>query len=56
MEERGKNYDSKILSLIYWHLFTGDAPYSHILREFFRPKLFINFFQALLRGNYDRRA
>ncbi|HLE17012.1 MAG TPA: tryptophan 7-halogenase [Syntrophales bacterium] len=56
MEERGKSDDSKILSLIFWHLFTGDAPYSHILREFFRPKLFINFFQALLRGNYDRRA
>jgi len=56
MEERGKSYDSKILSLIFWHLFTGDAPYSHILREFFRPKLFINFFQALLRGNSDRRA
>jgi flavin-dependent dehydrogenase len=56
MEERGKSYDSKILSLIFWHLFTGDAPYSHILREFFRPKLIINFFRVLLRGNYDRRA
>jgi flavin-dependent dehydrogenase len=56
MEERGKSDDSKILSLIFWHLFTGDAPYSHILHEFFRPRLFINFFQALLRGNDDRRA
>jgi flavin-dependent dehydrogenase len=56
MEEREKSYDSKILSLIFWHLFTGDAPYSHILHEFFRPRLFVNFFKALLRSNNARRA
>jgi flavin-dependent dehydrogenase len=56
MEERRKNQDSKILSLIFWHLFTGDAPYSHILRESCRPKLFLNFFKELLRSNKARRV
>lgn len=56
MKEREKNHDAKILSLIFWHLFTGDAPYSHIFHESFRPKLFMNFFKELFGSNKTKRA
>jgi len=53
-EEQKKSYDSKVLSLIFWHLFTGDVPYAHILHESFRPKLFVNILREFFRSTHAR--
>jgi len=55
-EEQKKGYDSKFLSSVFWHLFTGDAPYAHILREIFRWKLFVNIFKEFFRSGNARRT
>ena len=44
--------DSKVLSSVIWHLFTGDAPYAHILHESFRPKLFVSFIKEFFRSSH----
>lgn len=49
-EEQKKGHDSKLLSSVFWHLFTGDAPYAHILREFFHPKLVLSFIKEFFRS------
>ena len=55
-EEQKKSDDSKVLSSVFWHLFAGDAPYAHILREAMSLKLFVKFFKEFLRGNHAGRA
>jgi flavin-dependent dehydrogenase len=55
-EEQKKSDDSKVLSSVFWHLFAGDAPYAHILREAMSRKLFVKFFKEFLRGNHAGRA
>ena len=49
-KEQKKDYDAKFLSSIIWHLFTGDAPYAHILREAFRWKFFVTILKEFFRG------
>lgn len=53
-EEQEKSHDSKILSSVILHLFTGDAPYARILREAFRPKLFVSFIKESFRSRHAR--
>lgn len=55
-EEQKKRDDSKVLSSVFWHLFAGDAPYAHILKELLSFKLFVNIFKELFRGNHAGRA
>ena len=51
-EEQKKSHGSKVLSSVIWHLFTGDAPYAHILHEAFHPKLFVNFIKEFFRSSH----
>jgi len=53
-EEQKQIHGSKVLSSIFWHLFTGDVPYAHILHEFFRPKLFVSFIKECFRSTHAR--
>lgn len=53
-EEQKKSDDSRVLSSVFWHLFTGDAPYAHILHESLKLKLFVNFFKEFLRSSNAR--
>lgn len=55
-EEQKKGYDSKFLSSVFWHLFTGDAPYAHILREFLHPRLLLDFFKEFFRSDNASRT
>jgi flavin-dependent dehydrogenase len=55
-EEQKKGHDSSLLSSIFWHLFTGDAPYAHIFRDAFHPKLFVKFFKYFFRSSNARRT
>lgn len=55
-EEQKKSDDSKVLSSVFWHLFAGDAPYAHILRESLSLKFFVTIFKQFLGGNHAGRA
>lgn len=48
--EQENKGEAKILSSVFWHLFTGDVPYLKILKEVLNPMLFIRFFKNFLRG------
>jgi flavin-dependent dehydrogenase len=49
-EEQKKGHDSKILSSVFWHLFTGDAPYAQILRETVRWRILAGLFKEFFRS------
>jgi flavin-dependent dehydrogenase len=55
-EEQKEGPDSSLLSSVFWHLFTGDAPYGHIFRDAFHPKLFVKFFKYFFRSSNARRS
>lgn len=53
-EEQKESEDSRVLSSIIWHLFTGDAPYAYILRKLLSMKLIVKFIKEFLRSNNAR--